>query len=712
MKLLPFCALFGIFCAPASLFPLAAAPATPPISTPQKGEIALEGMVTTIESATKSFQLSATAFATPNGFKTLAAPKIKSVKISEATQFWNEASGENLALNALKIGLKVTVLGTDGGAGQPLLARAVIWKAAVVAPAPAASPPVTSPVVTAPAEALNALTTPEIAALLPPAQTAGGVTLQIIDGGIKPMDQMFRHPQAEKRPVFFFSYRLSGPPPAGKNDWGAARTLNDVVKIKRLFGPQGQILSAPGLGTIGDSKSWGAGQRVFVNDLDPRWEKLTAEWEILDPTAPPEANGRVTSPLVFEHLAVPAAGQEVPINRTLQTASGASLTLEKATLEKIGPDKRAATNFWYHWTPPPDVPDLKLTLDITKVESNGAAWQSNSGGGSYSGFSGSHRIDAAPPADAKEMAVTFKILEVAPSLQDRKWFSRLQMTIPVAALVAKSPPIVPTTDPPTVLAEAKGPGVRIQAEVRDRSWGNGWGGWLWIKSEEAAKGTSWLVREVQGTDEKGAKLNAWTFPLGGERQFWRADGNMAAPNEYAQPVVAVGEKKPAQINLSLKLEKARRLEHWSVLSGLSLPPPGQTREFKDGEIEEDFLAARRLISFQNVDALPGAGDRAKWFKSKQGLALVVEVSPVFPGAELDLRALSAGDDTGRDWGENSYWILKGDLTQKGTENTKFYTVILPPPPKEAKSLELRFSTVETAWSGQTQMLNLQKIAVK
>lgn len=95
----------------------------------EKGEVRLDGKITAMLGP-ESFDIAAIAYGTPSG-KTVEfdAPKNKSIVWSEATKFQaREDAKRTLNARTLKLGVFVSVIGRDKGAGTPLQARLVlVW---------------------------------------------------------------------------------------------------------------------------------------------------------------------------------------------------------------------------------------------------------------------------------------------------------------------------------------------------------------------------------------------------------------------------------------------------------------------------------------------------------------------------------------------------------------------------------------------------------
>ncbi len=220
---------------------------------------------------------------------------------------------------------------------------------------------------------------------------------------------------------------------------------------------------------------------------------------------------------------------------------------------------------------------------------------------------------------------------------------------------------------------------------------------------------NWFVREATSTNEKGTKMNTQIYPLGNPTLYWKVDGSPAQGKEYSQSMLAVSDAEPTETNLQLKLEKARRLVQWSRLQDLPVPAAGQTIDVPVGQIEDEIITVRRIMSYRDLTDLPGFADARGKIPVKAGLAVVIEVSTLLPDSILEVSTRTATDNEGRDLGDSGYSTSDGDKTRSKQENTRLRTIILPLPNPEIKSFEIRLKTTQTVWSGQTQLVELKGI---
>lgn len=95
------------------------------------GELRLEGKITGVDVEKKTLTLEATSFVLFNG-KTgrIATPKPKTVKLGDKVLLYARGTlDEKLTIAGVQVGLFASVVGRDGGTGQPMAARTVaLWK--------------------------------------------------------------------------------------------------------------------------------------------------------------------------------------------------------------------------------------------------------------------------------------------------------------------------------------------------------------------------------------------------------------------------------------------------------------------------------------------------------------------------------------------------------------------------------------------------------
>lgn len=666
--------------------PVCAAPAPP---TPLAGEIALEGTIESLDVVKNTVVLRATAFATTAGAaKKLPQPKIKAIQIGDATQFVESSGLKNLSLGDLEKGLPIRVVGKEV-AGKSFAARVVAWRAR------------------APQIPLDPLTPRAVAPLLPPAQTQNGITLRIIDAGWMSLAQMWPQSQNSTRPLFYFAYTLPGASDGQPNSAGwQASVAERNTRLLQVSGPKGEPVTVNSSGPLEREPGIYGGTRTAFSGVNPVWKFVVAEFETLDPSAARGASGEINSTLVFDKVPLPAkSGEKLAVGKTMTTARGTTVTLKTVRVGKHFAGDTDRTFFDFAVKSPPSIGDMKVELDLDSIkDENDTRWTYDGWGNSGFEFS----VKALPPAGSKTLTVGIKIKESAPSLQKRGAYRQFRVEIPVAAFLKfKAPPANPPA--PVLKAEGKAVSVEIERETHENT-GN-WGAMAWLKSRIpiADKSQKWLVRGVKAR-AAGQEARGWTYQSDSGHQWMRLNGTVAAPNEHSNPFIVLFGTRPDKFDLELRVEMARRMESSGSIRGVPLPAPGASLDIRDGQYESDSVRIRRIFWFKNPNELAGLSPDELGNFFNANLAVVVEVMPLVPGAQVEIPAYRIEDDAGLTVDTRS-WIPRGDAGRAGTQNTNLRTLILPVS-ASSKTLDLWFHTLETAWSGQTETLILKDVAGK
>lgn len=106
----------------------------------QKGEMEMEGKVTSVAPETKSFTILAERFGTKtsHNWTKLNPPRPKEIRTGDTTIF--ACYSGVTTLDAVQVGQKVNVIGKDTGKGKPLIARIVWIQAQTQTPPPPEAP--------------------------------------------------------------------------------------------------------------------------------------------------------------------------------------------------------------------------------------------------------------------------------------------------------------------------------------------------------------------------------------------------------------------------------------------------------------------------------------------------------------------------------------------------------------------------------------------
>ena len=656
---------------------------------PRGGEIALEGTIESLDVVKNTFTLRATSStATSGNAKKLPQPKTQTIGLSNITQFLERSGIKNLSFADLEKGLSITVVGRQT-TGKPLVARVVTWNA----PAPLLP--------------LDPLTPHEKAPFLPAPQTQKGIMLRIIDAGWMSPAQMWPGNDGKDRPLFYFSYNLPGESDGIRNSAGWLTSVAQRnTRLLWVSGPNGEPVKEHGSGLVEREGGVFGATRVAFSGVNPAWKSVIAEFETLDPSAPSDASGEFKSTHRFEKVPVPAKNGEKTevIGQEVTTTHGTKIVLKSVRVERKEGEK-GTTYFDFSVTAPSTVGDIKVSLDSNNVKNeNGDAWLYTSAGGG----SNQVHVEATPLEGDQFFVLSINVRESAHSLQKREWYRRFRMEVPVAALLKF---VSPPADPPAWFLKTEGQAMSVEVEPEELGGGNFFGAMVWIKSRvpNTDKRQHWLVREVKAK-EGSEETRGSTYEKSFDRPFMRLNGTPSTPDEYPTPIGVPFQKPTATFDLTLKVEKVHHLENFGSLKGVPLPAPGKSLEIREGQFENDSVRVKRLFWFKNGSELAGLSPESRGNFQNANLGVVVNTTPVFPGATVDIRSVRVQDDTGRSL-DMGHWIPNVDLSQAGTQNTNLRTLLVSVPPS-SKSLVLWFHTVETAGSGQIETVVLKGVTGK
>lgn len=646
----------------------------------QAGEIALEGTLESLDVVKNSLVLRATSFTGVSGAsKPLPQPKSKAIQLDETTQFVELGGLKNLSLGDLEKGQQIRVVGRET-AGKSFAARLIAWTA------------------------LDPRTPRQKAPFLPAPQTQNGMTLRILDAGFT-KSIFARDNEEDKRLDFYFSYTL---PDALARQSGSAEGTPEAdlqTRFLQVSGPNGEPVSSyyeqPQRDGNGSQDSQGV-RIVSSWKVNPAWKYLVAEWETLDPNAPSDAAGRFESTLAFDKVAVPPqSGQKMPVDVKKTTARGSTITLKSVRVEKADPAKfrEANTYFDFEIAAPLAVPDMTVELDLKSIEDeNGIPWSYQ-----YRNNLNGLSVQLAPPPGTTMMAPTLKIKESAPSLKKREWYRRFRVEIPVAALLPFAPPPAQTSAP---VWKAQGKAFSVEVEHEAIYQNRNWNAVVWLKPRVPSPDPTqrWMLREVKAISN-GKETRGLAYLSAYAHRFWHFNGSLAAPDEHSNTLSVTFRPPPEKFDLELKVERARRLEGVGWIRRVPLPAEGASLDIGAGQLENDNVRIKRIF-------WPSRSELARLNREyfKRSVAIVVELPPTFPGAEVEIRGFRVQDDRGRDM-DVPQASQEGDVGRAKTGNSTLRTLIIQVP-LGIKSLDLWFKTLELTWSGQSETVVLKDVAGK
>ncbi len=620
----------------------------------QPGEIALEGEVRGINGATGEVTILATAFATPNGRKSLNPPKPKTLVTNGQTRLIDLRQGTIYGLGDLTIGLRLRAVGRDGGTGKPMNARALEWS---------------SPVPTIPPD--PATPTP-LRGLLPPPADSKGVRVRVVDGGFQPENQIFNWSK-NTRPVYFLSYRVFEP-----REPKTTRPYYEWAHLLGVRAPDGQMLVGSGAGNTGEARV------ISFPKVNPQWKSVTAIWETTSPDANADSSGRFRAPYT---LSGPLPTRENPVSKTnsqVTTAHGTVLTLTSI----IGDWDKKTTTYNIEWTRPKDAPNARIDSDIQNIVDDQN--RSLRAGGSYSTGTAqgvSVRMPALPEDGAKEAKITLLMTEFDEAWKQKDAYSTIEVEVPVSALLKANPPapvVAPPADDPEALPAWSASDGKFAARIEEVQRGDNYLGLVWVAPAEKnnAEQTQTLVEtvtvpvELRARDSEGKDNKMVVFGETSDEVFFHSDGAPPVPGETATRFNKNYGKFDATTDFALDVRSFRRLRHSFSAKNLAVAPDSQRAV--DETVGTGTLQLKKIawLPADKIETLLLAQGAAAKFKGDSALVAVFDYTPFAADAEITLEKSTLRADKG-DAQEINGPIYRGDLLSGTTAGA--LSLILPAP---------------------------------
>jgi hypothetical protein len=479
------------------------------------------------------------------------------------------------------------------------------------------------------------------------------------------------------------------------------------------------------------------GHLIFTQ-ADPRASRLDLEVEVPRPNAPPAANGITEEVLDFGTLPVPALGDAIlEIHQQRKTTLGTTVEIESARWQKFqrktettnaqgGKESQTFDGRQLLFTTrvvPPSTPVAKASVRLEHGFVTDATGQSVNPPQFYYG---SNTVIARDRTERTELFVTeviepresnlkdvhlkIKVREDAPSRRLPEWSPMFRFTLDPSVL----PSAIASSEPPPPLAQSEFPGGVVELEsmhapnigipgrwkirVRTRSLfraGENTPPWIWTPE----------IQKVR--DDTG---HEWTYALNTEPVRFHADGAPLRPSEYAADIAYQGGSTPDAKTLDLKLRlNAHRIVGPLQFENVPVPrTPGEVLPLR--KVQTDASGAKLILwkvgAFDKTHptALTAPGRNQS---SQAGVALVFEYRPIPDGAKIDRFTLGppiARDESGAilpvgvHFGDEpnagKYATANGDLLKAGIEEGEWFSVFLPTPPLETKTLDVAMQVYE------------------
>jgi len=651
-RAVPSLVLFGL----ASISSLAAAQVAPvPLSsTPapadqsvRAGEIALTGAVQTAGGPNNSFSIAAVSYTVPGGrTRPIAPAKLKIVLPTAGCNFVGEGA------EALKVGIRVRVIGPDEGTGQPLEARLVIF---VDAPKPVAAP---APPIVSPASPPNSTvaSTQPAAVSAPPATAAdNGYSLTVTSAGFDATNS------------FVASFRLTGP--GGKNEDLArwfAQPQGPGLTV-RVSSPSGQFVPAQTYPTS-----------VWAPLVDPRWPSVTLDCYGLDPGASGspggvEANGtrQETAVLDFKR---PGEKPE-SLSETTTTTAGAVVTLDRAELESAA--GKSALKLDFHWSAPETTPDLDIAPGLPRLVDNEGKLLDAAVTGFSMGNRGFYNFQFGTLPSVANWRLTLPLDERLASLSTTTGRFHIRLSLPRSTAAPDHP--VPAYGS---FKSARADGLEVRLNPPATPLPGFWTARAVLLNLTHDPAINWTVTGVTASDQMGHPIPG-ASALYLQDAYFRASGTPVDSSEKAaRLMVPISPVTPTKsLNLKLGAEGRRS---WHGYFSIEAPIPATDAQVTPSLPVSTESGLKFTLEaekhYSSLAGLPGLG-RATWI-AQRGLALHFAGSLPLTGTPV-FSVAGARDDLGRPLQSRTTLWLPGNALAKG--DTSGWTLFLPEPAPDAKT---------------------------
>lgn len=691
------------------------------------GEIRLDGKIRSIDLASNSFVLEASSFTLPNGKTAPLSPaRPKTVVLGEGTILYERGDiKRHVAAAELKPGVFAIVIGRDLGTGKDLPTREIaVWdrveQGVFVFGVPTVVP-VPTPTATPRQE-------------LPLQQTIDGYTLRVTDMNwikIQELSPTYPWPDPYVK-VLEAKYEVQSTDPNVPPQSGEA--LKQYIRKVRLTGPDGQQLVTEG-----------NGQRT-VWHADPRWNKVTAEFEFQDPATPPEVAGPFEDILEFKDLPLPKQlDKPLLINRSATTKNGEKFLIENVitrVVEQGDGEVQGELVFSLAQQSTPGVVlsawNVSTSAAVRVVKLTDAEGTDLTATIAEEGYV--RPDDAFPermtfrirPLPSKPQSLTVQVeVKDTPQRLLEKWYRRFRLPL---NLPATAPLPLDNTYNPLVLTIGKTVDVTVEnLLVRKSDEWKSYAARLWIKdkkqNKERGQQSDWIFRQakVRWLRDGHEVESVLTRPDPIREStavdiYWKADGIPAQPDEMGKRLSLFDSREsPTDFTFDLTLQEVRKSQHQFVFSGIPIPAAGQVLV---PNLARTTPSGARLV-LRKVGYFP---DEASWLaldpaqrgfvRPQLGLLAVFALERASGNTSGDqativMHGSEIKDDSGRVINpkpSSKAWLWEG-LSGEQPKNRNFGTFVLTSPAADAKSFSMQIQVDETLPTGRLETVILPNIPV-
>lgn len=569
---------------------------------------------------------------------------------------------------------------------------------------------------------------PERDAFSPQSQTVRGMTMRLSNAAWG-TNKLF-HGSDPLQKHFTLWYEVESQDPGVNPSPG--KTLKDYIISQRALDPMGQPVD----GTVIRNSTV-----VAWDNVDPRWAHVPLEFELLDPAAPPAASGEFEELLLFKDVPIPAkAGEVGRVDRTLTTANGTRVILEKLAVRPEGQKGKDWINFraseegqvvlGLRWEPPARVPDLTANLSIgiggviddtgKDLAAPGSLGMGQIGGDDLeeqpgqrqqtllSGGRNTLYVSTRPAPKARTLAIRIQVQERAQSLKQEKWLRRFRFEVPLQNVPFA---FTPQTARPVAVAEDRElTSVLESIGTSPNTDTNGWytSGRLYLRDGQSNQSGNprdktvlrrWVIEESTPRD----KPNRESAFIGSS--FWKADNTPVREGETAAEFsfFDYNARQPSQkLTLEFKVAAESRTRHTLDFANLPIPRNGQISEINQSrQLPSGARFILRQVGY--FTEYQGTDSNGKPLKPLTRFGLLYDYKAA-AGAETkpSYKGLEATDDKARPVVQNSGIVASGNQ------------IYMRPPGADAKSINVRLFIDEVTTGPRRTLvfLNLKPTLLK
>jgi hypothetical protein len=555
--------------------------------------------------------------------------------------------------------------------------------------------------------------------------------------------------------------------------WYQIEAANGAVQLKEGQKLQDFVTRIQATTPLGKPDEWGQrGEGIYWwTDVSPDWGSFPVEFEFLDPSTPPEGQGRFQEVLSFSDVPIPQVNQRIGFShRESKTGRGTYVALTQ--VERVAPKSAApgaatttpenpnglykrppgAVVLTFRIHPPATVADLQVSGHLNPgsvVDDKGTdltEWKMPAAPkGEAPFFRLRHRLPngvaaetvgipaarlvrftlpSLPQPGAKTMDIKLSMAESASSLRQEKWYRKFHFDLAPNQLPFASNPFEPVR-----IWESAALKVAVESVIPNSNHHYSLRLWTHDKTVPPANRTKWIVTGYSTRDAKGQLHPHYSDGDPGIDFRWKLDGTPIGDNENG---VVVGvydfDKLGKPMPLLIQLHQRRYVRHRLEFRPLLMPQPGQNIQVNatadEGRAKGDGprLVLREVGHFNKQNLLPGT-TKSNQMRAEQaeivsqygaGVRLAFEILPAasrksFLSFIENLNEIAVMDERGHLLDEQS--IGPANDEQRYPKG-KWFTVFLVAPTQATKTLTCTMLMDEVFETGKKANVEILALPLK